>query len=423
MSELIHDHVDESRLRTDIETTAGFGEITDVPGRGRTVLTGTEADRRAREYFVDRLKDAKLDVRVDEVGNIVGRWTPNDSGPTRKAVAAGSHLDSVIEGGIFDGVLGVYGALESIRAMQDAGATPPRPLEVVAFTEEEGGRFSDGVLGSSVASDNTDLEAVLDAEDDDGITLADALDEIGFRGSGRLDATEWDAWLELHVEQSTRLEAAEVSTGIVTKITGTVRSHVEIIGEANHAGTTSMRNRRDALTAASELTIAVESIVNEVAKTESETAVATVGQHSIEPNSINVIPGRVCLGIDVRDVRPESLSKIIERIRRHISTIEEDRGVEISYAQPYKVAPSEMSPRCTEQIREAAEHVEVDAIEIHSGAGHDTMQLTDSTDVGMLFARSVDGISHSPREQTTWDDCAETTRVLAQALWGLANSR
>jgi len=422
MSELIHEHVDVSRLRADIETTAGFGEVADVPGRGRTVLTGTTANRQAREYFVDRLEDAGLDVRVDAVGNIAGCWTPDDSGSTPEAVAAGSHLDSVVEGGIFDGVLGVYAALESVRAMQDAGVTPARPLEVVAFTEEEGGRFSDGVLGSSVASGNADPETVLASEDDAGITLADALEEIGFHGSGRIDAAAWDAWLELHVEQSTRLEEAGVSTGIVTEITGTVRSHVNIVGEANHAGTTSMRNRRDALAAASELTLAVESIVNEVVETESETAVATVGQHSIEPNSINVIPGRASLGIDIRDVRPESLSEIVERIRCRISQIEAERGVEISYTQPYEIAPSKMTPRCIEQTKEAAADVGVDALELHSGAGHDTMQLTNSTDVGMLFARSIDGISHSPQERTTWADCSKSTKVLAQALWGLAHS-
>jgi N-carbamoyl-L-amino-acid hydrolase len=422
MSDPVHQHVDGTRLRTDIEATAEFGAVRGGEGRGRTVLPGTEPNRRARQYLVDRLEAAGLNVRVDAVGNIAGRWVPDGACATADPVAAGSHLDSVVEGGIFDGVLGVYAALESVRAMQDAGVTPARPVEVVSFTEEEGSRFSDGVLGSSVASGELDADVALAFEDESGVTLGEALEEIGFRGTRTIDAAAWDAWMELHVEQSTSLEDAGVSTGIVTGITGTVRSHVDVVGEANHAGTTSMRTRRDALAAASELTLAVESIANDVVETTSETAVATVGRQEVEPNSVNVVPVRVHLRIDIRDVSSEALSEMVTRIRRRVREIERERGVEISYSQPYEIAPSEMSPRCIERCRTAAELVGVDAPELHSGAGHDTMQIADVTDVGMLFARSIGGVSHSPRERTTWADCTESTEILAQAIWGLAKS-
>lgn len=327
-----------------------------------------------------------------------------------------------MKGGIFDGVLGVYAGLESIRAMQDAGMTPTRPVDIIAFTEEEGVRFSDGVLGSSVASGNEDAEMALAYEDEDGTTLEAVLKRIGFHGSGTIDATEWDSWIELHIEQSTRLEEASISTGIVTGITGTVRSRVEIVGEANHAGTTSMQNRSDALTAASELTLAVESIANDIAATDSETAVATVGQQSVEPNSINVIPGRTRLEIDIRDVDPNALYEIVDRIRRRIDRIKSDRDVEITHTQPYEIAPSKMTPRCIDHIQEAAACTGVGALELHSEAGHDTMQIADATDVGMLFTRSTDGISHSPRERTTWTDCTESTKVLAETLRRLSGS-
>ncbi|MGB9958818.1 Zn-dependent hydrolase (plasmid) [Haloferax prahovense] len=422
MVELIHQYVDESRLRKDIEYTAGFGALSDCKGNGRTVLTGTDANRDARQYFVDRLEDAGFGVRVDAVGNIAGRWEPNGIDSDADPVAVGSHLDSVVEGGIFDGVLGVYAGLESVRAMQDAGMRPTHPIEVVAFTEEEGGRFSDGVLGSSVASGNTAPDTALAIEDDTGVTLAEALEQIGFRGSGVVDALAWDTWLELHIEQGTRLEATGVPVGIVTSITGTVRSHVNIVGEADHAGATSMQNRRDALAAASELTLAVESIANDVVSTTSETAVATVGQHTVKPNSINVIPGQVHLGIDIRDVETDAIDEIVRRIRSRIDHIEAEREVCITYSQEYEIEPSKMSSRCIEETEAAAARVGTETLKLHSGAGHDTMQLTDVTDVGMLFAPSIDGVSHSPLERTTWADCTEGTKVLCQTLGKLARS-
>ena len=254
----IHQHFSETRLRDDITTNAEFGSIPVEEGVDRTVLTGTEANRQAREYFIERLEQTELEVRIDAVGNIDGRWVPESADPTLPAVASGSHLDSVPEGGIFDGVLGVYGAIKAIRALQETDLDLRRPIEVVCFTEEEGSRFSEGVLGSSVASGQRTVENALALKDTNGATLGEALADIGFRGDGRVDGSEWDSWLELHVEQSERLEDTGASVGIVTSITGTTRCLVEINGEANHAGTTTMGDRTDALAAASELVVDVE---------------------------------------------------------------------------------------------------------------------------------------------------------------------
>jgi N-carbamoyl-L-amino-acid hydrolase len=195
--------IDADRLRADIEANAEHGEIEVAEGRGRTVLTGTDANRAARETLVERMEDAGLDVTVDAVGNIAGTWSPESADPDAAPVAAGSHVDSVPEGGIFDGPLGVYAALEAVRAMQDAGVELARPLVVVSFTEEEGQRFADGLLGSSVAVGERTVEEALAIEDDEGVNLEAALERIGFRGEGRLDASEWEAWYELHVEQDT----------------------------------------------------------------------------------------------------------------------------------------------------------------------------------------------------------------------------
>jgi N-carbamoyl-L-amino-acid hydrolase len=408
--------IDADRLRADIEANAEHGEIEVAEGRGRTVLTGTDANRAARETLVERMEDAGLDVTVDAVGNIAGTWSPESADPDAAQVAAGSHIDSVPEGGIFDGPLGVYAALEAVRTMQDAGVEPARPLVVVSFTEEEGQRFADGLLGSSVAVGERTVEEALAIEDDEGVNLEAALERIGFRGEGRLDASEWEAWYELHVEQDTRLERENVPVGVVTTITGITHCEVEIEGEANHAGATPMDERTDALAAASEVVLDVEAAANDVVDQESETAVGTVGSLSVSPNATNVVPGEVEMGVDIRDVEYQSMQTIVEATRSSLAIVEADRGVETSFSRPFDLEPTPMS----ESLRAAAHRVGEDAgirtKDLHSGAAHDTMHVADVTEAALLFAPSKDGISHNPREWTDWEDCASATRVLAGAM-------
>ena len=413
--------VSESRLRADIEANAEFGAVDAEEGRGRTVLTGTEADRRARERLVSRLEDAGMEVRVDAVGNVAGRWTPESADPDTAPVAAGSHLDSVPRGGIFDGPLGVYAALEAVRAMQDADLSPKRPIEVVSFTEEEGTSFS-GLLGSSVAVGKTPVEEALALTNDDGTTLDEALSSIDFRGEGILDASEWDAWFELHVEQDTRLEELGVPVGVVTTITGISHGSVTIDGEANHAGATPMGERRDALAAAAELVLDVERTANELVAEESETAVGTVGKLDVIPNGSNVVPGRVEAGIDVRDVREGTMEKIHDAIRASLDRIEAERGVKTAYEGSVGLDPVSMSDRPREAAHAAGERVGIETVDLHSGAAHDTMHVADVTDAALLFAPSRDGISHNPLEWTDWDDCAAATRVLAGAMADLGGT-
>ena len=416
----VHQYVSEERLREDITANAAFGALSTDEGHGRTVLTGTDANRRAREYLVERLEDAGLDVRIDAVGNVAGRWVPDGVDPTVRPVACGSHLDSVPEGGIFDGVLGVYSGLEAVRALQAMDAGLDRPIDVVCFTEEEGARFSNGVLGSSVASGKRSVEDALALEDDDGVTLEAALSDIGFRGTGRLDASGWDAWLELHVEQGERLQDAGAAVGVVSAITGTVRCAVEIDGEANHSGSTGMAERTDALAAASELVLEVEAAANDIAAENGDTVVGTVGKLDVSPNAINVVPGRAELGIDVRDVEYESMERIVGRVREHLANLEAQRGVETGFERPYDIPPSEMSERCMAALERAVSTVDVPSLSLHSGAGHDTMHIANVTETGMLFAPSRGGFSHSPREWTDWSNCTTATRVLTAGVANLA---
>jgi N-carbamoyl-L-amino-acid hydrolase len=428
-AEAVADRVDEARLRTDVEANAAFGAVaTDDPdARGRTVRCGTDANRDARDRFVDRLDAAGLAVRVDAVGNVVGRWTPASADPDAAPVATGSHLDSVPEGGIFDGPLGVYAGLEAVRAMRDAAADGvdvglARPVEVVSFTEEEGGRFADGLLGSSVAAGERAVDDALALVDDgDGdTTLGDALATVGYAGEGRVDAGDWDAWLELHVEQDTRLEAAGVPVGVVTEITGITHLAATIEGEANHAGATPMDERTDALAAAAEVILDVEAAARDVVATDSDTAVGTVGSCTVAPNATNVVPGRVTLGVDVRDVERSSMETVVEATRQSLSLVAADRDVAVDVERPFDVAPTPLSERVRTAARDAGAAAGVGTLDVHSGAAHDTMYVARRTDAGLLFAPSRDGVSHNPREWTDWTDCAAATRVLAATLVDLA---
>jgi N-carbamoyl-L-amino-acid hydrolase len=411
--------IDAGRLRRDITENAQFGSVDAEEGRGRTVLTGSDADREARERLIEELETIGLEVRVDAVGNIAGRWTPPSCDPDAAPVAVGSHLDSVPNGGIFDGPLGTYAAVEAVRAIQESEETPDRPIEVVSFTGEEGGRFGIGTLGSSVAAGQRRAAEALALEDAEGITLEGSLERIGFAGSAEIDAGEWDAWLELHIEQGTRLTEAGASVGIVDSIVGITNCEVTITGEADHAGSTPMFERRDALAAASAFVLDLERAAEELA-TENEAAVGTVGEGTISPNARNIVPEEVQFQLDIRDVAHDTMDRLVDRCRSSLARLERRRGVETSLDRYRDSEPSQMSERCIAAAEEAVEADSIDAIRLHSAAMHDTANVAAVTDAGLLFAPSVDGVSHSPREWTDWDDCAVATEALAETVRILA---
>lgn len=407
--------VDQERLQLDIKENAEYGAINAKEGVGRTLLTGSEADRCARTRLLNRMDTAGLATRIDSVGNIVGRWVPESADAAAAPVALGSHLDSVPQGGIFDGPLGVYGALEAVRALQSSDWTLTRPVEVVCFTEEEGGRFGIGTLGSSVATGQRPASAALTRTDDEGITLSERLEEIGFAGNNDLDASDWEAWFELHIEQGSTLETTGASVGIVESITGITNCEVTIEGDSNHAGSTPMFKRADALTAAGEFHLNVEAAAEEIS-TEHPTAVATVGQQTIEPNARNIIPGRVQMQSDIRDISQETIDRLVERCQLSLDRLERHRPVKTTINRYRNSPPSHMSDRCLSALSKAADAVGVRSLRMHSAAMHDTATVADVTETGLLFAPSRDGISHNPREWTDWEDCAVAVGILAEAV-------
>ncbi|UHQ98844.1 Zn-dependent hydrolase (plasmid) [Natrinema zhouii] len=411
--------VNQERLRHDLERNAEFGAIDVKDGHGRTVLTGSEADKHVRSYLHERMEMADMDVRVDAVGNICGRWVAESANPNAAPVAAGSHLDSVPEGGIFDGPLGVYGALEAVRAIQKSRIKPDRPIEVVAFTEEEGGRFDVGLLGSSVACGLRDETEVLALEDDNGVSLAEYLDRIGYRGSETINPEDWEAFFELHIEQGRRLEKADVAAGVVTAINGLTNCEVEIVGDADHAST-AMDERTDAMAAASEFVLDVEEAATELARTTHETAVGTVGSLINEPNARNVVPKCVRIRTDFRAVEHHVMDKLVAQARRSLTRLESERGIETSLDRYRDQAPTPMSDHCRDALHGGAEAARIETINLHSGGGHDTINVAELTDAALLFAPSENGISHNPLEWTDWEDCATATQVLAEGLATIA---
>jgi N-carbamoyl-L-amino-acid hydrolase len=409
--------VDQDRLWADLDENANFGSVEADQGRGRTVLTGTQANRRARDRFVDRLHDAGCSVAIDAVGNIRGRWVPDGVDPSGAPVASGSHLDSVPRGGMFDGPLGTYGALEALRSIQDANVSIGRPIDVVCFTEEEGSRFGHGLLGSAVATGEITADGARQYTDESGRTLGDALSEIGYAGSDTIDASAWDSWVELHVEQSRRLAQADVPVGIVSDITGIAHVDVTISGDADHAGATPMVERSDALTAASEVILDVEDATGQV---QSDTAVGTVGSIDVTPNTTNVIPGEVRLGVDIRDVDRPAMDAMLKALRQSLDRVARDRPVATSLSVDMNLDPTQMAVECRMASRSAADAAELGAPDLHSGAAHDSMHVASVTDAGMLFAQSRDGRSHSPQEWTSPEHCAAATTVLAGTVQRLA---
>ena len=412
--------VDGERLQENIEVNGQFGHVETESGRGRTVLPGTFANKQAREYLVEQLRLAGLEVRIDPVGTIAGRYEPRGVDPDAAPVAAGSHLDSVPYGGIFDGPLGVYGALEAVRAINRADVDLARPIEVVSFTEEEGVRFTNGTLGSLVASRKVEPEAMLARTDDSGETLGSALEQIGFAGEDDIDATTWDAWLELHVEQGEQLTDADAEVGIVSSIAGIIRCKIEIDGRSSHSGTAWMDDRTDALVAASELVTTVERKGRELAARDGGETVATVGELEVDPGAVNVVPGHATLRIDIRSTTYANMNSIMSSIEAELTRLEAKRDVETTLDRPYDIRPIRMSDRCRVGFADAAETVGARGISLHSGAGHDTMRIADVTDGGLLFAPSERGISHNPEEWTKWSDCTDAVRVLTDALVRLA---
>lgn len=402
--------IDSERLQASL---AEFAAIGGTPGGGVTRLAMSEEDRRARDLLRQRMAEAGLAVRIDDLGNIVGRREGTEPG---LPLILGSHLDTVERGGRYDGVFGVLGALEVVRHLNDAGQTTRFPLEVVNWTDEEGARFQPANMSSGIMAGAFTPDELYERRDRDGVRFLDELQRHGYKGEIANRPGPATAYLELHIEQGPALEAAGLPVGIVEGVVGMIWSKVTIAGQANHVGTTPMALRQDALAAAACLISAVE-----VMGRQTPGAVATVGMLSLKPNNPGVIPGLVECIVDCCHQVETTLEAMATEVRRIADELEAQRGVTITIERLWTSRPAPFPASMVDLVANACRRTGVPAMRLWSGAGHDAMYMQRVCPTGMIFVRSQGGLSHSEAEYSTPDDLAAGTNVLVQAVLHLAN--
>ena len=394
------------------QTLQELGQLGDSP-EGMDRVAYSPEDVLGRDYTINLMREAGLETRIDTAGNIIGRRAGSDD--SLPAIALGSHTDTVPKGGKYDGALGVMGAIEVIRTLQDQGHVTRHPLEVINFTNEEGTRFHRWLVGSRSMAGLLEQED-LDALDDDGLPLGPCLADIGgdisrigeaVRGPGELAA-----YFELHIEQGPYLHRSGTPIGVVTGITGRAVFEVEIEGKANHAGTTPMSTRRDALVTASKLVLAIQKMAAE----QEICRVSTVGTIKAIPNAVNVIPGSASIGLEFRDTDMEALAAAEQELRRITDQASTDDAVDIEVHRHRFTTSVPITSEMQALVAEAAENCGFEWESLASGAGHDAQAVANIAPVAMIFVPSVDGISHSREEYSTPQDCANGAQVLLELL-------
>ncbi len=392
---------------------AELAEIGKLPNGGVCRLAFSDADVQARSLIKTWMQEAGMTVRGDAAGNIIGTYAGTESGMA--ALATGSHIDTVPVGGRYDGCLGVLAGIEVARVFQETQFRLRHPFEVIVFSDEE-----NSVIGCKAIAGNapTDPERY---RRKDGTSIQDCLAKVGgdwdALATAKRDRHDIDAFIELHVEQGGVLEALDKQIGVVTGIVGQYRFMVQIIGRPNHAGTTPMNMRKDALVAASQLVLAI----NRLGTTTKGDQVATVGHLTVAPNATNVVPARVDLSIDLRDLSEDNLRFLIDQIEQECQAIAADTGTEITIEQKLHVLPTPAKAELMEAIAKVCEDLELSYGYLPSRAGHDAQEMGRFTDMGMIFVPSREGLSHSQDEYTSPEQCAQGANVLLHTLLAIDN--
>lgn len=397
--------VDPARLVASFEGLSRFGG---TPAGGADRPAYSEADRAARAYFLELMASAGLETRVDAAGNLLGRREGSD--PGLPPILFGSHIDSVIDGGRYDGVVGSIGALEAARAIHTHDVVTRHPLEVVIFQNEEGGLYGSRMLSGAFRAEEWSIVA------SSGHTIEEGTRLIG-GDPDRIDAAarrpgDVAAFLELHIEQGAILHTRAIDIGVVEGIVGIRWWDVEVAGVANHAGTTPMDQRQDALLAAARYVDAV----NRIARARPGAHVATVGRISAAPGAPNVIPGRVSTTLEIRDLSMETIRSLYEEIRAAADEIGRATGTEFGFELTVDLEPALADPRVQAAIEASAGALGLTTRRMPSGAGHDAQSVARIAPIGMLFVPSVGGISHSPAEHTAAEDMVNGADVLLNAI-------
>lgn len=403
--------IDAARLRNRLERLSYHGRNGQTFADGVNRVAYSVPDLTARAWIIDEIKGMDVVPRIDAAGNILARFGGD---PKQPAILFGSHIDSVPTGGNFDGDLGVMAAFEVIQAVQAAKRQLRRPIELVVWAHEESTAFGVGTAASRIVAGDLqagDMDRVWN-----GMKRRDAIKRIAgnpdqietaVRGKGT-----WHSYVELHIEQGGTLDNAKVPIGIVEGIVAIHRYDVVIEGQVNHAGTTPMNERHDAMVAASQLTLAVR----DIASRRQGRQVGTVGRIEIEPNSPNVIPGKATMSVEFRDLSEAVLKELGDAVKARAGEIAKETGTTINLTLASTNVPAMATSGIQAAIGRAAEQAGLKTMRLPSGAGHDAQQIAKIAPMGMIFVPSVGGISHSPKELTTWDDCARGADVLLKTV-------
>jgi len=398
--------VDGQRLEQRIMILAQYGGL---PNGGVHRVAYSEADKQGRQYLISLMREAGMSVRMDAAGNIIGRREGQD--PKLPVILIGSHSDTVPEGGKYDGALGVLAAIECVQVLEENGFETRHPVEVVVFANEEGGLIgSRGMIGKMTPE-------ALTVVSHSGKTVGEGIAFLGGNPEKLQEAVrsekDIEVFIELHIEQGGSLENENIDIGVVQGIVGIHWWDVVVEGFANHAGTTPMDNRRDALLTASHLVIAVNRVVTSIPGRQ----VGTVGRIHAEPGAPNVIPGKVVMSLEIRDLAEEKIQSVFENIAHEARAIEKKFGTKITFSViDAKSISAPMDERMQKYLEESAKDLGYSYKIMPSGAGHDAQNMAKLVPTGMFFVPSVGGISHSPGEFTRADDMTKGANVMLRTV-------
>lgn len=404
--------INKDRIAENLENLAQFGK--DKTG-GWTRFSYTPEYKNAQTFIKELMEDAGMKVKEDAVGNLIGRLEGSDS--TAPIIAAGSHIDTVQNGGKFDGNFGVIGAIEVVKTITENNVAHTHPIEVISFIEEEGSRTTAGLFGSRIMAGELNKDFVYKTKTHEGRTIAEIMEEAGYYPKkveeARVKPQDYRAYFEMHIEQGSVLENEDLTAGIVMGIAAPLWLKVTLYGRSDHAGATPMHMRKDALCAASEIILDAERIANEVA----ETTVATCGKIDVKPGGVNIVPGEVEFFFDIRDIYEESRGQAAKQIEKSIEKICSKRDIKYKVEQVAKIDPVILPDEMIKILEDAANDAGVSYKQMISGAGHDAQIFAKIVEnVGMIFCPSIDGLSHCPEENTDINDLADCTQILLNAM-------
>ncbi len=403
--------IDQQRLLAELETLAAFSDA-EPPAVTRIVFTPT--DLKARAWVISRCEEAGLTVRQDAIGNIFARWSGPD--PAAPAVGTGSHIDAIPNAGKYDGVVGVLGGLEAIRALRRSGFRPRNSIELLVFATEEPTRFGIGCLGSRLLSGTFTADAAGQLKDRDGEAMDEVRRKAGLSGNledVKLPKGYYKGFVELHIEQGPLLERAQTSLGIVKSIAAPASLRISIEGAGGHAGGVLMPDRKDALCAAAELILAVE---NAARSSGAVDTVATVGVCEVFPGAVNSIPSRVRLTLDIRDTDQARRDSVLQTIERVTDDLAAKRQVSIQSELLNADAPADCSPEVRTALSDSCRQHGFQFLEMVSRAYHDSLFISRIAPTGMLFIPCRNGYSHRPDEYAAPEDISRGALVLAESL-------